>query len=357
MSALSSLWPFIVLYVLSPVLDSQIRRNDKKGKGILFLLAVIFIFIIGLRNPAYWIDTWAYVESFKMTPKLDAISFSDQIYAYSEKGYYFICSLIKTIFNSSTFYLLTVGLLSMTFLFKSLRQYCCLPVLGLCIYIARYMLARDMNQMRAGLAIVIVVSFTYLLVNGNKKDELRYVVICCAASLIHSSMLTAIPILIMNHVKVSKTMVYIGIVLSFFVSAAFSSQIMDFITQSDLIQDMATDYVDKEGDNDKAYAADLTNPMIYYQCIILFIYTFMEKRLAPMSKYYYVFRNGYFMSTVILIVLCQYAILSARVSTIFATFEIFMFPMIFKALPQMQRRLAYLVLLPPLVVFFMYNMH
>ena len=58
-----------------------------------------------------------------------------------------------------------------------------------------------------------------------------------------------------------------------------------------------------------------------------------------------------------LIVLCQYAVLSARVSTIFATFEIFMIPMIFKALPKPINVAAYLALLLPLVVFFVYNMH
>ena len=83
----------------------------------------------------------------------------------------------------------------------------------------------------------------------------------------------------------------------------------------------------------------------------------MEKKLAPMSKYYYIFRDGYFMGTVILIVLCQYAVLSARVSTIFATFEVFMIPMIIKGLPKPYQVAAYIVLLAPMVVFFNYNMH
>ena len=207
------------------------------------------------------------------------------------------------------------------------------------------MLARDMNQMRAGLAISVVVSFSYLLVKGSIKDELKYVLICVLASFVHTSMLTAIPVVILNHVRLSKKWIYGGVLLSFIVSATFRKQIMDFISQSDIIRDMATDYVDKQGDNEKAYAADMTNPMIYYQCLILFIYTFLEKKIVPLSRYYYVFRNGYFLSTVVLIVLCQYAVLSARVSTIFATFEIFMIPMIFKALPKPINVAAYLALL------------
>lgn len=354
MASYLSLILFLALYAMSLHLDYQSRENRNKT---LLYLAIICILVIGLRSPNQWIDTAAYVESFKFTKTLASFSFNDSYLAYSEKGYYLLCVIIKT-FSSQTFvYLTVVGALSMTFLFKSLRQYCILPVLGLCIYIARYMLARDMNQMRAGLAISIVMAFTYLLATGNKKDEIKYVLMCWLVSFLHTSMLAAIPIVLMNYVHIKKKWIFIGIAVSFFVSAVFSHQIMDFISQSDIIQDMATDYVDKEGDNDKAYAADLTNPMIYYQCIILFLFTYFEEKLAPLSKYYYVFRNGYFMSTVVLIVLCQYAILSARVSTIFATFEIFMIPMIFTALPPAYRKAAYVALLVPLVVFFNYNMY
>lgn len=354
MSTYISLTIFLALYAISSYWDGFDKlRRDK----VLMFLAITCVLVIGLRNPAYWIDTWAYVESFKFTKTLASFSFNDSYLAYSEKGYYLLCVIIKTFSGQTFVYLTVVGALSMTFLFKSLRQYCILPVLGLCIYIARYMLARDMNQMRAGLAISIVMAFTYLLATGNKKDEIKYVLMCWLVSFLHTSILAAIPIVLMNYVHIKKKWIYIGIAVSFFVSAVFSNQIMDFISQSDIIQDMATDYVDKEGDNDKAYAADLTNPMIYYQCIILFLFTYFEEKLAPLSKYYYVFRNGYFMSTVVLIVLCQYAILSARVSTIFATFEIFMIPMIFTALPPAYRKAAYVALLVPLVVFFNYNMH
>lgn len=344
---------FLFLYIISPNLD---RQDQNRRKIVLSYLFVACVLIIGLRNPNSWIDTSAYVQSFGFTKTLASFSFLDSHTAYSEKGYYLLCVIIKTFSSSHLVYLMVIGFLSMTFFFKSLRRYCVFPVLGLCIYIARYMLARDMNQMRAGLAISIVISFTYLLASKNKNDEIKYVLVCWLASFIHTSMLAAIPIIVFNHIKMNRKWIYIGILASFFISGAFSQQIMDFISQSETIQDMATDYVDKEGDNAKAYAADLTNPMIYYQCLILFFYTYMEKKLAPMSKYYYVFRDGYFMGTVILIVLCQYAVLSARVSTIFATFEVFMIPMIIKALPKPYQVAAYIVLLAPMVVFFNYNM-
>lgn len=347
-----SLILFLLLYFMSPSWD---HLELSKRRKILMFLFFICVLIIGIRNPGYWIDTWAYVQSFYGSKTLATFSFTDNYAAYSEKGYYLLCVIIKTFSDSSLVYLSVIGLLSMTFFFTALRRYCVLPVLGLCIYIARYMLARDMNQMRAGLAISIVIAFTYLLSVGSKKNELKYILVCWLASFIHISMLAAIAIVIFNHIKLTKLWIYLGIVISFFVSAVFAPQIIDFISQSDIIQEMAKDYVDKEGESQNAFANDLTNPMIHYQWIILFVYTYLEDRIVPMTKYYFVFRNGYFLSTIILIILCQYAVLSARVSTIFATFEVFMIPLIIKALPKQLRILAYIGLLIPMYVFFMYN--
>lgn len=343
---------YVLLYCISSYWDGM---NRLKRDKILLCLAILCTFILGTRHPYSWIDTWAYVQSFENTKTLASFSFNDDIMGYSEKGYYLLCVIIRTFTGSAQIYLATIGLLSMTFLFKSLRQYSLLPVLSLCIYIARYFLGRDMNQMRAGLAIAIIMVFTYLLGTKNKKNDLKYFFICILVSYIHTSVLTAIPIIFLNRLRISKNVIFIGILVSFIVSALFSHQIMDFISQSEVIQEMAKDYVDKEGNNDKAYAADLTNPMIYYQCFILAIYTLLENKLTSLSRFYYVYRNGFFMSTVVLIVLCQYAILSGRVSTIFATFEIFMIPMIFKGLNKSYRLMAYFLLLIPMVVFFMYN--
>lgn len=343
---------FLLLYCISPYWDTQEYSKRISCLKFLFVLCVI---IIGFRDSGGWIDTIAYVDSFHRTKTLANFSFNDTNSAYSEKGYYLICVIIRTFTNSSLLYLTTIGLLSMTFLFRALRKYSCFPVLGLCIYIARYLMTRDMNQMRAGLAISILMAFTYLLATKKKFNDIRYLVVCWLTSYIHTSMLTAMAIVFVNRIHLSKKWIYGGVIASFLISYFFSQQIIDFISQSEIIQEMARDYVDKEGNNVKAFAADLSNPMIYYQCVILFMYTFMEKKLSPMSKYYYIFRNGFFMGTVVLVVLCQYAVLAARVSTIFVTFEIFMIPMIIKGLPKTYRGIAYIVLLAPLTMFFFKN--
>lgn len=104
MSTYISLTIFLALYAISSYWDGFDKlRRDK----VLMFLAITCVLVIGLRNPAYWIDTWAYVESFKFTKTLASFSFNDSYLAYSEKGYYLLCVIIKT-FSSQTFVYLTV---------------------------------------------------------------------------------------------------------------------------------------------------------------------------------------------------------------------------------------------------------
>lgn len=108
----------------------------------------------------------------------------------------------------------------------------------------------------------------------------------------------------------------------------FGGVVSSWVTSSDYIMNMADDYM-REG-SEKAYANDLTNPVIWFQTIVLLVFTYYEERLKKATPYYYVFRNAYFMSTVMLIVLCQYAVVAGRTSTLFATYECMIIPMFFK---------------------------
>lgn len=48
--------------------------------------------------------------------------------------------------------------------------------------------------------------------------------------------------------------------------------------------------------------------------------------MAPINQYYYVIRDGYFYSTLILITFCSFTALSGRTSTMFATLEFSIIP-------------------------------
>ena len=339
---------FFMLFVVSLWGDYLSKKN--RTLCLVFIICLV-LFMLASRNPNGWIDTIAYGKSFMNTTKtLSTFSFSDHPYGYTEKGYYFLCVLAKTISNTYFFYFLFIGSISMFFIYKSLQKYCWLPILGFFIYAGRFLLGRDFNQMRAGVAIAIVIFATYYL---TKRKALMYILLIILAFTVHTSVLVALPFYFINMYRFKRWHIVVGLVLAFLIAGFWGGTVKSIVSGSSWVQELAASYVE-EG-SVKAWENDLRNPMIYYQCIILLFYTFLENPLSKLSVHYYTFRNAYFYSTLLLIVLCQYGIVAGRTSTVFATYEMIMIPMIVVGVGRKQRFIPYLLILIFGLFFFIKN--
>lgn len=295
--------------------------NRNRQESILAFILLALTLYVGCRDITAWSDTGIYKNTFMGIKPLGEFSFGDKTLGYSEKGFILLGAIVKTITNSYTAYFIFIAALTYLVLFADLKRYGVFPLIGLCVYLARFMAGREMVQIRAALAIPIIIwGFQYI----RKKEYWKCLLTILLAYTIHTSAIVALPMMLFNKFKLSNTQVFIGLSLSFIVAGAFGGAIRSYVSTSDFINEMATSYV-QEG-SDKAFSNDLTNPVIYYQTFVLVFYTLFEKRLSAFSPDYYIIRNAYFYSTVLLIVLCQYAVLAARTSTIFATLEMLMVP-------------------------------
>ena len=138
----------------------------KLHKSLLIFALTVLTFLIGFRNG--WPDQLVYEIAFLRVPDVFNFDFYEQPFGYVEKGYSFLASIVKTIYDNSTFYFLTMGGLSMWLLYKSLTKYCYIPLIGLCDYIARFLLNRDFIQMRSSLAILLIIfAISMILSVGN----------------------------------------------------------------------------------------------------------------------------------------------------------------------------------------------
>lgn len=311
---------FVFLFIIA-TWASNYKKN--RQESVLFVLMMVLTLFVGTRDVTAWSDTLIYQKAFYDTNPLGSFSFSDKVFGYGEKGFILLGAIVKTITNNATIYFTFIALLTYLALYADLKRYGLFPLIGLCVYLARFMAGREMVQIRSALAIPIIIwGFQYV----RKNEYWKCLITIIIAYFFHTSAIVALPMLLFNKFKLSKTQIYIGLLLSFIVAGAFGGVIRNFVSTSEFINEMATSYV-KEG-SDKAFSNDLTNPVIYYQVLILVFYTIFEKRLSAYSSYYYIIRNAYFYSTAILIILCQYAVLAARTSTIFATLEMLMVPIV-----------------------------
>lgn len=310
---------FFFSFCIIAIWVSNYNRNRQESV-LAFVLLVLTIYV-GCRDVTAWSDTLIYKDAFLSTHPLGEFSFNDKVFGYSEKGFILLGAIVKTFTSNYTFYFIFIAALTYLVLYADLKRYGIFPLIGLCVYLARFTAGREMVQIRSALAIPIIIwGFQYVRKNEYWKCLLTILI----AYTLHTSAIVALPMLLFNKFKLTKTQIYIGLVLSFIIAGAFGQVVKNYVSSSDFINEMATSYV-QEG-SEKAFSNDLTNPVIYYQTFVLVFYTLFEKRLSAYSSLYYIIRNAYFYSTVLLIVLCQYAVLAARTSTIFATLEMLMVP-------------------------------
>lgn len=314
------LFSFVFYYILSIYFFEGLKGRDRTI--YLALCCSIITVIIGARNPLTWSDSIVYYEEFLNVVKpIGDLSSYDRPQNYGEMGFFYLGVISKTLSNSSTFYFTFISAITMLILFLGIKKYSIFPFIALYIYLGRFV-NRNTIQIRAAIAIAIIIWGTVYV---TKRELWKYLLVVFIASRFHTSAYLAFPLYFMNYVKIRKTYIYWGIFASLIIAAYFGGTIRDIISQSDIANEWARSYIE-EG-SEKSFSNDLTNPMIWYQIVILFFFTINEDILSKMTEHYYTIRNAYFYCTVVLIVLCQYAVLAGRSSTIFATYECVMIPL------------------------------
>lgn len=341
---------FFIFYMFAVYLET---KGGKNRDVMLAFACVVLAILAGFRG-LDWSDTGVYAFSFLYhTPSLSDFSISDRPYGYSEKGFFFLQVLVKTFTDNYIIFFLVVSALSFYFLYKDFNKYSIFPLIGLCAYISRFLLGRHFIQIRAGLAYaILMLSIKYIY----EKDWKRYFFIVFVAWLFHRSCIIAIPLyFICNWVNVKKWHVCVALAVSFLIGIFGQGFVHTLVEDNASDLNVGLRYTDAGGETNQLEGLGLRNPMIYFQCLILLFYTFLEKRLAPLNKYYYIIRNAYLYSTMILICFCTYKVLSARTSSMFATLEFAIIPSLIYMFNKKNRQFAFLVTGVALTaIFYMY---
>lgn len=343
----------LILFVFCFVISVGLEQQKLKSRDVVILAAacVVLAFGAGYRD-WLWMDTYKYLEFF-ISPKtatLSNYSFTDRPYGYSERGFYFLSVVIKTITNDVHVYFLLVSIVTMSLLFFDIRKYSIYPLLGLCCYVARFFCGRNLVQIRAGLSYLIVIwGLQYVY----KKQLWKFLLLVFVASLFHQSAWIALPFyFICNTIRIKRKHIFIGLAIAFILGAFFQGPISAFVTDSANDFNVATTYVQGRF----IEAKGLGNPMIYFQVVILLVYVYLEKPMSRIYKYYYVFRNGYWYSTLILISFCSFTALSGRTSSLFATIEFAIIPSLLYHVPKQYRFLSFIGIGVVLTYFLWHNM-
>ena len=341
---------FIILAYFS--VHAELTYNTKSKLAFLTILCFLVALLAGLRSEV-WPDTLVYITSFdKEAKSIGDLNLNSKSMYYNEVGFYWLGFIVKTFSDNYHIYLLFISAITIFILFKDLRKYSIFPILGLFVYIARFYIGRNFMQIRAGLSYVIIIFATKYI---QERKFWKFLLVIFIAYQFHHSAVIALPVYFLcNWMTLKKWHICVGLAIAFIIGAFFQGFVHTFVVDNASDLNISSDYIEG-GVKSYVEGRGLANPMIYFQSFILLAYTFLEKRLVAIDKYYYVIRAGYFYSTLILIMFCTYSVLSGRTSSIFATYEIAIIPSLIMLFNKKNRTLAYIILIVALASIFYLN--
>lgn len=291
---------------------SDVVKSRKKVLTLSAFVLCCLAILVGLRGST-GADSLNYINFFKDSTT-DIFDYDNSEKGYSEEGFYLVSAIIKSFTKNYTIYFLVISSITFAFYYKSIKFFSIFPLLSLAYYVARFMPFREMNQIRGALAIAIIVYSLKFLALKNKR---RFAIGCIIASCFHYSSLITLPFLLIADKKLSLRKVICILAASIVGGFLIQQYLKNYLLSAGNI--VMLTYV---GEMDLGYL----NPILYYQIFICIIYSYFGGILESRQKGYNVIKNAYLYSVVILCLTAGLGTIGGRLSTIFATCEIFIIP-------------------------------
>lgn len=286
-----------------------------KNKKILFFIFFVLALFAGLRFQT-GLDFLTYYNFFEKTNSITDI-FNGSIDA--EPGFVFLNYLFKiTGLNYHTFILffsfIVLGLLTI-YLYSNFES----PSMFLVYYFARFYFARDMGQIRGAIAsIILLYSVKYI----SQRKIIPFIIVVSIASLFHvSSLIFIVGYIFVNYIpKDNMRNLFIVLILALIMGILIKAQFLYIwlIPERYLAYFINPYYVG---------GAWLKNPVLWMQLLIYFgtlLFTNIRE-----NKQFKIYLDLYFIASLCLIAFGNMSTVGGRLSSPFATYEIFVVPYLF----------------------------
>lgn len=299
---------FIVILSIAEILT--------KKKSFFLASIILLTGVAGLRYKTGY-DFASYQKIFDSVQSFSDI-FNKNIPA--ESGYLFSNYIFKLLGLDFYTFLLSASCVIMATLGYFLWKNTTYPTLIILYYYSRFFFLRDMAQIRSAFVSVLCL---YSLQYFKNHDFKKILLISLFGSLFHVVSLFLIPaylvLRIIGKINVKKETVLLVVSGIFGLVFFFPQVLLSFIPQR------YADYFSGENIGGKW----ILNPVFIMQVCILIVCTILIVKSNKDSEEYNSILGWYLISTCLLIAFGPLFIVSGRMSTVFATSEIFVVPLLF----------------------------
>lgn len=314
-------------------------KIPQKVKVIPWLLC-FFLMWVALTFRSGRNDIQEYYRAFEAAPR-------QAIGNHMEIGYLYINSLFKFLGFNKYYFISIFGLIALSLQFRFFKKFTKLILFATLVYFSHAFLLREMLQIRAGMAIAIIM---FAIPHIANRNLLKFSLIVLFASTIHFSAMFffgvyfAYPYVneIKTYIKLLVLCLIIGVVLNINFFIFLSKYIDNYKLQAYLL----------DGRFNKGIG--LLNPVLLKNYIVigilLYNYDFFDERI-PFFK---VMLVSYLFSACWLSAFNSFTIFAARIATLFANVEHVLIPSLL-LLPR-KRFFIYMGVVAYCVFIFIYNL-
>lgn len=309
-------------------------KPDKTDISILKHIAFILILFIGGLRFEVGADWFAYEKLFNSVN-----SFEDIFSVREEKLFMFFQFVCKIIVNSYSFFVFSLFAFTFYLKYNVFNKYSTDIFLSLIIYIYTLFLIYDLNGIRQGMAMAIVLTSISAILN---KRKYLFIVLVTAACMCHTSAIIFFPFYWLSRIKVSqKNMLWITF-LCLIISAVIQSLILNSsLFQYLLLMDSFSHYSSYLDNDTLSKEIPILSIPVFQRLLVFIIFILNYDKLKVSEEFKRLLINGYFLAIIIFVFLSFNSEYAARLSFYYKSLEIFIIPIIVSS----QRKLSHKIVL------------
>lgn len=323
---------YIIILILT-LFSVYLQFNPKKSE-IRALSIVSFLFILALGGLRYRVgaDWYSYENLFNAVRKL-----SDVFSAREEKLFMLFLYGCKKIANSYSFFVFFLFAISFYLKFKTITKYSPDIFISLIIYFYTLLLIYDLNGIRQGMAMAIVLASLSPILD---KKLLQFISLIIIATFFHTSAILFLPFYWLSRINISKRALFIVIAVSLIISIPIRSLIENnSIVQSLLALDSFSHYSTYLTNENTGRDVSIISIAVFQRIFIFSLFFINYNKIIVREDLKLLLFNGYFIAIIIFIFLSFSAEFASRLSFYYKSLEIFMVPIIITSQKRISNRI------------------
>lgn len=327
--------PYLFVFgVLSAFAIANHVKQFRQMRLYFFILsALMLILFAGLRQAGVGADDMSYINAFLDSDKYIDILKLEYRYEISnfnmEHGLVILMALVSVFTDDAVIFFLIVAAISVGLNVYVISRFGSFVFLGILIYFTNMYFQKDLNQIRIGLASAVVFLSFFVLY---KKKIIFHFSLLFIAILIHFSTLVAVSGYFMNKLRFnvyqSSLILVASVIISFFGLSMF---LVSFLPQSGALYQKLSFYIEWSQHN---YKIGLTDPVNLKNLLLVIFFIYFYKFFDLRFGWFNFMFNTLLFMTSLRLILSDFAILSARLSSVFSFVDFLLIPLMLLVVKQ-----------------------